>query len=128
MGNCTVDDTKTYIAFHSFWNEIELQAPHMVVHYEHITSKSKVSKTIQSVLKFLDKITPIDNYINANQVEMIKRAKDIIREPKYDQGTLVSKICGKEVAKMVHDATKKYSAPLGYTFNDKTGFWALRAD
>lgn len=121
-----VDDTKTYIAFHSFWNEIDLKAPHMVVHYEHITSKSKVSRSIQSVMQFLDKVTPIDNYINAHQIiEMTKRAKDVIREPKYEQGTLVSKICGKESARMVHDATKKYSTQLGYSFNDETGFWTL---
>lgn len=122
----SVDDTKTYRAFHSFWNDIGLHSPQMVVHYEDITSKNRVSKAIQSVLKYLDRVSPVENYLNSNSIEMMMEyVKDVIREPKYKHGTLVAQICGEEVAKMVHDATKEYSAALGYVFNDSTGFWSL---
>ena len=123
----TVDDTETYTAFHSFWNDIDLDASHMVVHYEHITSKREVSNTLQSVLQFLDNISPVGSYLRSNNIDMmVQRARNVIREPKYTHGTLVSRICGKDVAKLVHDATVDYSTPLGYLFDENTGFWSLK--
>lgn len=100
----------------------------MIVHYEHITSKSKVSGAIQSVLQFLDGISPVDQYLNSKNIDLVNQARDVIREPKYKHGTLVSEICGKAIARLVHDATKEYSAPLGYVFDHNTGFWSLEDD
>lgn len=100
----------------------------MIVYYEHITSKSKVIRSINTVLQFLDGVSPVDHYLNSNNVEIIKRARDVIREPKFTHGTLVARICGKEVAEMVHNATKEYSVPLGYVFDGSTGFWSLNDD
>lgn len=121
-----VEDATTYRSFHSFWNEIKLDSPEMIVHYERITSESKVSGTIQTVLQFLNEIAPVGYYMKPNDVEMLKRVRDIIREPKYTHGTLVSQICGIEAAKMVHNATKEYSISLGYDFDDSNGYWTLR--
>lgn len=121
-----MNDTTTYRAFHSFWNDIKLNSPEMIIHYEHITSKNKVSAAIQSVLKFLNSVAPVENYMNTNNIEKIRWARDVIREPKYNHGTLVSRVCGTKVARLVHDATKKYSAKLGYEFDDDTGFWTLK--
>ena len=119
--------TNTYVNFHSFWNELGLDLdgsnsgetsrssiPQMVVHYEHFSGRGNVEGTIRDVLRFLDNVTsPELNYMNFLVKDRIDEMSGIIKEPKYEHGTLVAKVCGKDVARSVHRVTKQYSEPLG---------------
>ncbi len=49
----------------------------------------------------------------------------IVKEPPYEQGTLMAQICGKDKARLLHEATKDVSQKLGYVFDYDSATWAL---
>ena len=114
--------SKTYVAFHSYWDEFDPEVPQMIIHNEHITSKDKIEEEVLGVIKFLDNLTPEIDYSKFFRTDQMK---DVIKEPKYVHGTLVAEVCGKEVSRQVHDATKQYSEKLGYVFDDENATWSL---
>jgi hypothetical protein len=114
--------SQTYVAFHSYWDDFDPEVPQMIIHNEHITSKDKIEEEVLAVVKFLDKLTPEFDYSGFIHTDQMKY---VIKEPKYMHGTLVAKVCGKEVSRQVHDATKQYSEKLGYVFDNENATWSL---
>ncbi|KAL3794147.1 hypothetical protein HJC23_012854 [Cyclotella cryptica] len=118
--------SSTYNLFHSFWND-NLGIPEMTIHYERMTSKKDVSAAIQSVLTFLvenDLGYDID-YMTTLLDKRLEQVMEMVKEPEYEQGTVLARICGTKAAKIVHTETRENAEALGYVFDDKTGHWSL---
>ena len=60
--------------------------------------------------------------------QQLDQVKAMVKEPEYEHGTLMARVCGVDVARNLHRKTKKYTENLGYVFDYKSGHWSLRED
>lgn len=116
--------------FHSFWDELPVRVPNPqhVVYYEHFTKRDHVEGSVEGTLRYYDDVTPLETdfrYMSFFTDEKMKKLKGIIKEPAYEHGTLVTRICGKEFARDVHEVTKNITERLGYYFNYEKGTWSI---
>jgi len=104
--------------FHAFWDSYDASVPQMVMHYEHFSQRDLASTAFQEMMDF----------VGATEQEpgtMIQKVQDFVREPTYERGGLVARVCGVEVARRIHRLTKEYSEKLGYGFDSERGIWTL---
>ena len=98
----------------------------MYVYYEHASQKATVHKAMSTMFHFFDFYSQTNYYMeNFYKEENIKQLRGIVKEPAYEQGTLMARVCGKEIARKVHDMTKEISEILGYVFDNETATWSL---
>jgi hypothetical protein len=95
-----------------------------------MTSKKDVDAAIKSIITFMGEHNPA---YHANSMiallddpKVVDRVKAMVKEPEYEHGTLVARICGVETARVLHQATRAYSQKLGYAFDSETGHWSLK--
>ena len=111
--------SSTYLRFHSNWNSIDDDAiPQITYHYEHFSDPTHVMKATEKVMRFLNVAVQHDDIIG-------DKLADLIDEPTYTHGTLMSKICGKEDARKLHAATRNVTEKLGYVFDYEAATWSL---
>ena len=103
--------------------------PQKVVYYEHFSSRAHAGNSVVGALKFLDSLTPAVDYAKFYESEeRIQGMKKIIEEPKYEHGTLIARVCGKEMAREIHALTRSVTMRLGYVFENDTATWKLSSD
>lgn len=104
--------------FHSYWNDYDSTVPQMILHYEEVASRATASRVFRELIEF----------VAAEESEpgtMKKKVLEFVREPTYEQGGLVAKVCGVKVARRVHKLTAEYSSRMGYEFDNERGVWLL---
>lgn len=121
------DAGKAYVRFHKFWDRADLNLPQIFVYYEHASQKATVHKAMSTMFHFFDFYSQTNYYMeNFYKEENIKQLRGIVKEPAYEQGTLMARVCGKKIARKVHDMTKEISERLGYVFDNETATWVIR--
>eukprot|EP00594_Rhizosolenia_setigera_P003278 CAMPEP_0178939974 /NCGR_PEP_ID=MMETSP0789-20121207/527_1 /TAXON_ID=3005 /ORGANISM="Rhizosolenia setigera, Strain CCMP 1694" /LENGTH=282 /DNA_ID=CAMNT_0020618913 /DNA_START=241 /DNA_END=1085 /DNA_ORIENTATION=- len=99
--------------FHNSWMEASRRIPTVILHYEDMTSLSRVKDEFHSVLNFIgEKSRFAVNYTAA------------VREPEYVQGTLFRDACGIDKARSLHEITKEVTRDMGYSFDYEEGVWS----
>ena len=117
-----------YDNFHRFWKSFDTKLPQHVSYYEHFTSKDHAANSVVSALKFLNTLSPDVDYERFYKDEdRIAKAIEVIREPSYEHGKILVEVCGKDVAREVHEKTKGVTKELGYVFDYEDGTWSLEA-
>jgi len=115
-----------YSNFHTFWNEFDKNIPQSIAYYEHFTNKAHAADSMIAALKFLNNLTPDVDYERFyKDTDRIAKVTDVIKEPKYAHGKLLAEICGKDIAREVHEKTKSVTKHLGYVFDEDSGTWSL---
>jgi hypothetical protein len=114
-----------YNLFHEFWNTLDSDIPQIIVHYEHFSNKSCAGDTVEEVLKYVDDLTPEMDYKNFFQMRRVEDMLTGIREPNFRQGTVLQRVCGKDLSRQIHNITKDISARLGYRFDNESATWSL---
>ncbi len=121
---------KEWVHFHSFWDELPFRVPNRqhIVYYEHFTKRNHVEGSIEGTLRYYDDVTSPEtdfSYMSFFTNERVNKMKGIIKEPDYEHVTLVTRICGKEIARDVHEVTKNIAERLGYSFDYENGVWLI---
>ncbi|GFH53737.1 predicted protein [Chaetoceros tenuissimus] len=120
------DAGKAYVRFHNFWDRTDLNLPQIYVYYEHASQKATVHKAMSTMFRFFDFYSQTNYYMKTFYTEeKIEQLRSIVKEPEYEQGTLMARVCGKDIARKVHDITKEFSERLGYVFDNETATWSL---
>ena len=114
-----------YVGFHSFWDQYDNTIPQTLFHYERFSSLTDVKGAIHDVSKFLNFTTKEVNYMDFDRADMSEELKAIVKEPGYEHGTLLAKVCGKTVARNIHEITKDVAEKLGYSFDNESATWSL---
>lgn len=97
----------------------------MTIHYEHMTSKDDVREAFKKVITFMGQFGHDADSMNLLLNQQIDRVKSMVKEPEYDHGMLMARICGVEAAKKLHQKTRAFSEALGYKFDAASGHWSL---
>jgi len=117
---------QSFIPFHSFWRMIDLgDIPRTVVHYERFSMVDGGEGSIRHVMSFFDRVSSGLDHSVLLEDERIEKMKEIIREPKFEHGTLAANICGKDATRRLHEVTKVYTEALGYVFDYESATWSL---
>eukprot|EP00980_Cylindrotheca_fusiformis_P028724 scaffold22640_cov138-Cylindrotheca_fusiformis.AAC.5 len=116
---------KGYTQFHSTWNEFDLDLPQHIVHYEHITNKTHAPEVLTRAMEFLNSLMPDTDYSSFYEKGKVLKMTSIIKEPDYEHGTILARVCGKEIARIVHNQTLIISERLGYVFDFESATWSL---
>lgn len=118
----------TYAIFHNFWNTVNLNIPEATIHYERMTSKNDIAAAIQTIITYMGEhnIQYDANAMSLLLQQKVDKVKSMVKEPEYEHGTLMARICGVEAAIMLHEKTRAYSKALGYVFDRSTGHWSLK--
>ena len=95
-----------------------------------MASKHNIAMAFKSVITFLGKheFGYDINSLNAVMEQNVDEIQSMVKEPEYEHGTLMARICGVEAAKNLHLKTYHYSKALGYDFDSSTGQWYLTDD
>jgi len=105
--------------FHTFWSKTyDPLKPRMILHYEVLSDKSKAVIAMRELLDFIGETESEVGTLEA-------KVHDIVKEPSYEQGTLLTEYCGIATARKVHEYTETITAEMGYRFNFETGNWFL---
>eukprot|EP00980_Cylindrotheca_fusiformis_P028725 scaffold22640_cov138-Cylindrotheca_fusiformis.AAC.6 len=118
-------DSTEYTQFHSTWNTFDLDLPQHVVHYEHITNKTHAPEVLTNAMEFLNSLMPDTDYSSFYEKEKVLEMTSIINEPDYEHGTVLARVCGKEIARLVNNQTQNISERLGYVFDYDSATWSL---
>jgi hypothetical protein len=114
-----------YNSFHEFWNTLDSDISQIIVHYEHVSNKSYAEDTVEEVLKYVDDLTPEMDYKHFLPMRRVEDMLTGIREPKFRQGAVLQRVCGKDLSRQIHNITKDISARLGYRFDNESATWSL---
>ncbi|CAJ1945275.1 unnamed protein product [Cylindrotheca closterium] len=124
-----VDEAHNYNAFHDFWWDTvfhdENDFPQIIAHQEDFTSVVHASETVVKLLKFTNSLVREMDYRQFITQSRVNDMLGRIKEPTYEHGTLLTRICGKETSRLVHSITSDASDKLGYRFNHKAATWKL---
>ena len=105
--------------FHTFWAHFfEADIPKMFLHYEKITNKTTAPAAIQELLDFVGEK-------ESEEGTLEEKVRQIVKEPSYDHGTILTGYCGVDVSRKVHEYTKDLTEEMGYGFNEESGTWYL---
>ena len=116
---------KHYKNFHSFWNQYEEKIPQTFFHYERFSNLTHVDKAINDVLRFLNATSRGVNYMEFYSADISEQLKDIVKEPKYEHGTILARVCGKQLARDIHEMTKGLTERIGYLFDYESATWSV---
>lgn len=97
----------------------------MTIHYEHMTLKNHVREAFEAVITFMAQFGHDADSMHLLLEQQLSQIKSLVKEPEYDHGTLVARICGVETANKLHQKTRAYSEALGYKFDATSGHWSL---
>lgn len=117
---CKILESKAYDwnQFHNYWNNYDSSVPQLVMYYERFSNRATTYDSFREMMTF----------VGAEEAElgtMNQKVQDFVREPTYEQGGLVAKVCGVKVARRVNALTKEHSERLGYDFDNERGVWTL---
>jgi len=119
----TVDQARHYKAFHDFWDAFNDDLPQIIAHQEHFASLVHASETVREILNFVNTLVPEMDYLQFITSPRVDDMLSRIKEPEYEHGTLLTRICGKETSRLVHSITGDVSAKLGYRFDHESATW-----
>ncbi|KAL3928473.1 MAG: hypothetical protein SGBAC_012637 [Bacillariaceae sp.] len=123
-----VDQAHSYQAFHDFWDLlVNDDFPQIFVHQEDFTSLVRAGETVGAILNFTNSLVPEMDYrqfltSSTRMADMLNR----IKVPKYEPGTLLTQVCGKETSRLVHSITVDASGKLGYHFDNESATWTSK--
>lgn len=88
------------------------------MHYEQFSNRATAHDVFRKMMDFV-------GAVNSEPGTMCQKSQHFVREPTYEQGGLVAKVCGVDMARRLHKLTKKHSERLGYKFDNTRGVWTL---